>query len=216
MFDALYAAFGVVIIVVLVVTVAIGVRRSDAGPAIAAIGFSLLLVAGVGFNALLRSGQISDLAFLQIHFPIFYLGFALILAGADRVLGVRRRIGWLLFVLACVAAAVYLLTPILASYATAGGTLRVSQQVIFYLPLFVGIALIAIASYRARSWGVEAFALLVLAGVVRESGAIPSFGDAYLDLLGAFVPFTLAALCLGARAWSRGTFESTHPAKQLG
>jgi hypothetical protein len=158
-FDALYAVFGVVIVVVLVVTVVIGVRRSDAGAAIAAIGVSLVLVAGVGFNALLRSGQITDLAFLQIHFPVFHLGFALILAGADRVLGVRRRIGWLLYVLAYVAAAVYLLTPSLASYATTGDTVRVSQQVIFYLPLFVGIALIAIASYRARSWALEAFAL---------------------------------------------------------
>ena len=93
--------------------------------------------------------------------------------------------------------------------------MRVSQQVIFYLPLFVGIALIAIASYRARSWALEAFALLVLAGVVRESGAIPSFGDAYLDLLGAFVPFTLAALCLAALAWSRGAVESS-PARHVG
>ena len=215
LFDALYAGFGVVIVVVLVVTVAIGVRRSDAGAAIAAIGFSLVLVAGVGFNALLRSGQITDLAFLQIHFPIFYLGFALILAGADRVLGVRRRVGWLLYLLASVVATVYLLTPSLASYATAGDTVRVSQQVIFYLPLFVGIALIAIASYRARNWAFEAFALLVLAGVIRESGAIPSFGDAYLDLLGAFVPFTLAALCLAALAWSRGAVESS-PARHVG
>ena len=80
---------------------------------------------------------------------------------------------------------------------------------------FVGIALIDIAAHRARNWALEAFAMLVLAGVVRESGAIPSFGDAYLDLLGAFVPFTLAALCLAALLWSRGAVESS-PARHVG
>jgi len=38
LFDALYAVFGVVIAVVLVATVVIGVKRSNAGAAIAAIG----------------------------------------------------------------------------------------------------------------------------------------------------------------------------------
>jgi hypothetical protein len=149
-FDALYAAFGVVIVVVLVVTVAIGVRRSDAGAAIAATGFFLIVAGGVGFNALVRSGRITDLAFLQIHFPVFYLGFALILAGADRMLGVRRRFGWVIYVLACVGAAVYLFTPSLASYATAGETVQVSQEVIFYLPLFVKIALNPTTTEQAR------------------------------------------------------------------
>jgi hypothetical protein len=31
---------------------------------------------------------------------------------------------------------------------------------------------------------------------------IPPFGDAYVDLLGAFVPFTFAALYLCLIAWS--------------
>ena len=58
MFDALYVAFGVVIVVVLVVTVAIGVRRSDAGAAIAAIGFTLMLAAGVGSTRCYGPGRL--------------------------------------------------------------------------------------------------------------------------------------------------------------
>jgi hypothetical protein len=79
---------------------------------------------------------------------------------------------------------------------------RVSQQVVLYLPLFVGLALIAIRALRVGDSRLGAFALLIFVGVIRESGVIPSFGDAYLDLLAAFVPFTLAAMLLCLIAWS--------------
>jgi hypothetical protein len=98
-----------------------------------------------------------------------------------RLLAIR----WSAYGLAFAIAAIYLFVPGLALYAQVGDTARASQQVVFYL------------------WKLEAFALLLLAGIVRESGVIPSFGDAYLDLLGAFVPFTLAALVLTLAAWSR-------------
>jgi hypothetical protein len=58
--------------------------------------------------------------------------------------------GWLIYVLVCVGAAVYLFTPSLASYAIAGDTVEVSQQVIFYLPVFVGIALNRTTTEQAR------------------------------------------------------------------
>ena len=108
MFDATYAAFGTAITLVLIATIVLGVRRSDLGPVLAAIGFAVILAAGFAFNALMRSAQISDLAFMQLHFPAFYVGFALIVSGVDLLLSVRRRTSWLLYALACVIGSVYL------------------------------------------------------------------------------------------------------------
>jgi hypothetical protein len=212
MFDATYAAFGTAITLLLLATVALGLRHSDPGPVVAAIGFATISAAGFGFNAVLRSGQISNQTFMQLHFPVFYLGFALILLGADLVLSVRRRRSWLLYALACVIALAYLFTPGLMAYSTSGDATHASQQVVHYLPLFIGIGMLLVEAYRRKMWLLVAFGLLVLGGVIRESGAIPSFGDAYLDLLEAFVPFTLAATCLGLLAWSRAAV--LRPARQ--
>jgi hypothetical protein len=123
---------------------------------------------------------------------------SVILAGSDRVLGLggSGALRWSVYGGACIIAALFLFVPSLFLRAQVGDTVRVSQQVVHYIPLFVGATFVAVNAYRCRSWWLESFILLIVAGIVRESGAIPSFGDAYLDLLGAFVPFTLAALCL--------------------
>lgn len=47
----------------------------------------------------------------------------------------------------------------------------------------------------ARPW-LAAFAAFVLVGVLREATIIPSTDETLLDLLLAFVPFTVAVLCL--------------------
>ena len=205
MFDVVYSVLATTMAVLLLVTVITAPRRSGAGPVLVAAGFALILAAGVGLNELMRSGQIGDLTALQLRFVVFYIGFALILAGSDRVLapGGSRALRWSTYVVACVIAALFLFVPSLIASAPAGDRVRVSHQVVHYLPLFVGGAFLAVDAYRARNWWLESFILLIVAGIVRESGAIPSFGDAYLDLLGAFVPFTLAALCLAVLGWSR-------------
>jgi hypothetical protein len=207
MFDLLYGSFGAAIVVLLLVTVGLGLSRSDRAPVVVASGYAVILIAGIGFTELVRSDRIGDVAALQAKFLAFYAGFALILLGSELMLRAHpsRAIRWSAYGLACAIAGVYLFTPDLAAYARAGETTRVSQQVVFYLPLYVGLVLVAVESWRGPNRSLAAFALLLLVGIIRESGAIPSFGDAYLDLLGAFVPFALAALVLTHAAWSRRT-----------
>ena len=204
MFDFVYLVLAATMALLVLATVITAPRRSGAGAVLVAAGFALILAAGVGLNELMRSGRIGDLTSLQLRFAVFYIGFALILAGSDRVLarGDSRALRWSAYVVACVIGALFLFVPSLIASAPVGGTVRVSQQVVHYLPLFVGAAFLAVDAYRARNWWLESFILLIVAGIVRESGASPSFGDA-LDLLGAFVPFTLAAVCLAVLGWSR-------------
>jgi hypothetical protein len=128
----------------------------------------------------MRSGRFDVLTSLQLRFVIFYVGFALMLFGSDRVLGLggRRWVRWSAYAVTCVIAALFLFVPSLIVSARVGDTIRASQQVVHYLPLFVGATFLAADAYRARNWWLESFILLIVAGIVRESGVIPSFGQA--------------------------------------
>lgn len=174
-------------------------------------------MAGVGLN--LVSPLTGDLLYQQVHFTIFYLGFALLLHGIEALAWPTaaspssRRLRWLgrgAFGLAVAVAAVYLYDP--ASYTASGH--HVAQQGVFYLPLVVVLLLgatvpTAVALARpderalrtARLW-FAAFATLAFVGMLRESTLLPSSGEPMVDLLLAFGPFALGGVCLWLSARS--------------
>ena len=219
-FDFLYWSLGGIMLVAFIAAIArsvAGLRRPSAdrlqGEGILAIGIgaSLTLVVGFSLNAL-RSVT-GDLFYQQVHFALFYVAFGLILWGFDRV-GMfgdhssrprlaARAIVWAAFAVATGLAVVGLLTP--DSYRiVSGGDDRYVQQPLFFLPLFVvlaaGAARLPIwldTAQRAtvRPW-LAALAACMLVGMLRESNILPATNQPILDLLLAFGPFTLAALCL--------------------
>ena len=128
--------------------------RSDGELRIAAVGLGwaglgtlVALVAGVGLDLL--SPLTGDLLYQQLHFTIFYLGFALVLHGLETLAWPAdaspssRRLRWLgraAFAVAVAVAALFLFNP--ASYTVSGH--HVAQQTVFYLPLVVVLLLGAI------------------------------------------------------------------------
>jgi hypothetical protein len=154
-----------------------------------------------------------DLFYQQVHFVLFYFGFGAVLWGFDRVgmLGdrasgrgrARRTITWTAFGVATVMALVELLTP--DNYRVAShGDVAYVEELLFFLPIFVALTagavwlpswLVAAERQTTRPW-LAALAGLLLFGMLRESTVLPSTDQPIVDLLLAFGPFTLAALCL--------------------
>jgi len=218
-FDALYWAFGVVMLVAFLATITRSVAelrrggdpsRSEA-TLVVAIGALVALVTGFGLNAL-RSVT-GDLAYQQVHFGVFYVAFGLVLWGFDRVgmTGTRatragsavRAIVWGVFGLSVVVAALVLLSP--DRYrVVSGGDVRYVQETVFFVPVFVALAvgvawlpswLSPVERHSARPW-LAAVAALLVVGLLREATIVPSTDQPIIDLALAFVPFTLASLCL--------------------
>ena len=52
------------------------------------------------------------------------------------------------------------------------------------------------SALRWQSISFDVFAALVLVGMLREATLIPASGDSLVDLLVAFVPFTMGGVCL--------------------
>ncbi len=198
-------------------------RRRDLGISLAAVGVVVSLVGSMFFDTLAKSGLIGDLFYQQIHFPILYLGFALVLVGIDAVSSsvnrlkgsaqenqrwnrIRILIG-LLYILSVVVSALYLLNPATYTITFTGASQHVAQQQIFFLPLFLtlvvgtlSLPLLAFisgetASRRQLFW-FGLFAGLLLIGMLREATITPSSGDPLIDLLMAFGPFTIGSFCL--------------------
>jgi hypothetical protein len=195
-FDWVYFGFAAAIAGLLVTTIAGAIRRAFVPPVLIALGYLEILVAGVGLNELARSIQLENTVYFRLVFPCFYLGLGLILFGSQCArTGGNRYSVWITYGAACAIAGIFLFSPSLTAYVRTSEGSAASQQVVFYLPFFVGTALVAIDAVRTPRWPLAVFGLFIFLGNVRESGTI-SLGDPYVNLLAAFVPFTLAALVL--------------------
>jgi hypothetical protein len=222
-FDATYYALAGALAIIVGYTTILGFRirrtlvdstnRDRAlGVGLAAIGVAVSLYVGVSMDAMAKSGFIGDLFYQQAHFSIFYLGFGLMLYGIDVMIfsGRHPRIRALMWVayLATVAiSAANLLNLATYTISYSGGMQHVAQQQVFFLPLFlvlifgiIGMQRVASESEdRAQRWQSISFGLfasLVFVGMLREATIIPSSGDPFVDLLLAFVPFTIGSICL--------------------
>jgi hypothetical protein len=194
-----------------------GLARAGRGVGWAASGLVIVLVTGV--VAAFVSPVTGDLVGHQLRFTLFYVGFALVLGGMERLawpLGSGsptyrwRWLGRAALGASIVFAATFLLDH--ASYTASRG--RVAQQTVFYLPLVVvlliGLVLPLVlaarepgdrALRRARLW-FGAFSGLALVGVLREATVIPTSGEPLVDLLVAFGPLVMAGFCLALSEWS--------------
>jgi hypothetical protein len=171
-----------------------------------ALGALLTLVAGVGFLELERAVLIDSLLYQQAHFALFYVAFGLILSGVlatGRQWPIQWRILWWTgFAMTIAIAAVVLFDPTTYTFTQSGGRVNAVQQAVFYLPLvFVtaaGVLGLPTRAMRTRpqSIWVALCCGAVLVGLLREATIIPALGDPLLDLLAAFVPFTLGSVCL--------------------
>ncbi len=232
-FDLTYYALAIIITLLLAYSFFLGLRirravtgrngRSRAlGMSLVALGTAISVLVGVSFDILAKSAIISELLYQQAHFSVFYIGFALVLFGFLAALFAARGEGlpsgsqrsanrlqiflWILYILCVAVAAVSLLNPASYTVITSSG-LHYAQQPIFFLPLFVSLAMgivgLSIVAARLRSsslrghlaW-LDLFAMLVFVGLLREATLIPSSGIPLVDLLVAFGPFTIASFCL--------------------
>ena len=179
-----------------------------------ALGTILALIGGVSLDTLSKAGILGDLAYQQIHFSIFYAGFAAILYGFGLSFaippsrsGAIKIAAWILYAAAVVLAAANLFNPATYVVAASGGIQHYAQQRIFFLPLFYVLAaglilwVYSILSKkdllvrRNQPW-LGLFLLFLLAGLLREATIIPSSGMPVVDILVAFGPFMLASVCL--------------------
>jgi hypothetical protein len=228
-FDLIYYGLAVGLAVVLFVVAMKGMRlrrllpdrtsRSSAlGVTLAAVGVEATLVAGVTLEAL--RPMTGDLLYQQVHFAIFYLGFALVLAGVDQVASSRptltpvrvwaaARAGVWIAYAGVVGLSVWLLANAGAAATAQQRALHhVPQQPAFFLPLLLvlGVSTVVLAwlaTTRGAAHGtrgvvawLSAFTGLVLVGCLREATIIPSSGEPLVDLLVAFGPFAAAGACL--------------------
>jgi hypothetical protein len=193
-------------------------RTSALGVALAAIGVETTLVAGVTLDTL--RPVTGDLLYQQVHFSIFYLGFALVLSGVDQVASSRptltpvrawaaARAGVWIAYAGAVGFSVWLLANAGAAATAQQRALHhVPQQPAFFLPLLlvlsvstIVLAWLAIARGAADgtrgllAW-FSGFTGLALVGCMREATIIPSSGEPLVDLLVAFGPFAAAGVCL--------------------
>ena len=90
----LYYSLSAVSVVVLVYTMILGLKKRtglpDAtsrnqafGVALAALGFAVSILTGVVLDTLTKRAIITNLLYQQLHFPIFYVGVAMVLFGID-------------------------------------------------------------------------------------------------------------------------------------
>jgi hypothetical protein len=207
-------------------------RASALGVALAALGVETALVAGVTLDAL--RPVTGDLLYQQVHFSIFYLGFALLLRGVDqvassgptlrpvRVWAVARVGVWIAYA-GAVGFSVWLLANAGAAATAQQQAMRhVPQQPAFFLPLLLvlGVSTIVLA-WLATDRGSErgmrglvawfsGFTALALVGCLREATIIPSSGEPVVDVLVAFGPFAAGGVCL---ALALATLALTGPAR---
>jgi hypothetical protein len=224
LFDVLYWSFGLVILAFLTAALIRAGRHVDAkdpgrqadvGIAAIAAGALLALVGGFGLNAL--RPVTGDLFYQQVHFGAFYVAFGMVLWGMLRVRTADLPISappgpwfgaaaWTTFLIATVGVGFELLRPDTYRVVSAGGDVRYVQEVSFFLPVFIALAAGAIgllpllddarSSARRRAAWLVALAAFMSLGMLREATIVPSFDQPLLDLCAAFVPFTLAAICL--------------------
>jgi hypothetical protein len=210
-------------------------RNQALGIGLTAIGAATTVFTGVSLDTLFKSGSIGGLFYQQSHFLIFYAGFALIFYGlATVLLGPKdphflfvekrkefRILLWSVFALSVLVSLSYLLNPLIIY---SGGVEHVPQQTIYFLPLFVtavlGSVLVPLsilekerASRRIDMW-FGAFSIFTLIGVLREATLIPSSGNPLVNLLVAFGPFTIAAVCLLAPSHSGSSEQFEKERKQ--
>jgi hypothetical protein len=187
------------------------------GIALAAGGFAVTIFAGVFFDTITKRGIISDLLYQQLHFPLFYVGSAMILFGIDSSLLIVQKLFhsiaknphvkklrillWGVFTATVAISVFYLFTV------SAGPSQHVAQQPIFFLPIIlvilIGIIELPILTVVAKNSSLRNhlawFSLsmfLIFVGALREATIIPSSGEPLIDLLLAFAPFTAASFCL--------------------
>jgi hypothetical protein len=186
------------------------------GMAVGAVALGILasLVAGFGLNEIRRAT--GDVVYQVGHFSVFYVGFGLAVSSSIRLAspGGRTRLAiWSVYALSVAYAAAQLWRSIPAS-----GSEPMPQQVSFFVPPFVALALAtgvlvgpALGSARASAtarWLALAYPLFV-AGFLRESTIEPSTGKPIIDLLLAFGPFTVGAACVLGAALMVGRREQS-------
>jgi hypothetical protein len=177
-------------------------RNEAVAVSLAALGALLTLVSGVVSTDLDRAGLLNDLLYQQVHFSLFYVGFALILYGVIATASRWPLLLWLGLAVTCIIAATFLFNPDSYTYTQSGTRVNAVQQVVFYLPLFyvtaVGVLLLPFRMGRVHRHAVwfAVFCAVILMGLLRESTLIPTLGDPELDLLAAFVPFVVGTVCL--------------------
>jgi hypothetical protein len=237
-YDAIYYGICLTMTLVLVVTLIRGVRfrrRSvdsqrrahESGILTIAAGTAIAFVVGVGLNAI-RSST-GDLFYQQSHFVAIYVGFGMITFGVIHVLGTAPSneshgpARWTWPILRCLVWLAYAGATFVAGSALAHAdedipgllsrSTHVVQQVVFFLPVFVTLAIGAVTllglaavrvdpQWRRRSLaGLGLFAAMAFVGFLREATIIPSSGEPFVDLFMAFGPFVLAVvfLSLGER-----------------
>ncbi|MDA4124806.1 MAG: hypothetical protein OK438_05070 [Thaumarchaeota archaeon] len=206
-----------------------GLRTRATGTGLAAFGFAMIFVATTSFLALDRAALLGGFLYQQAQFVVVYVGAAMMLYGVTRTVFPEADAGletqradrekrflaalWIAFVVSVVIALTYLFNPSTYTVTVSGGTQRVAQEGIFYLPPFVifvagavGLPVFALrhrdSSIRRHAIWFGLFFVLELFGVLRESTLIPSAGDPFVDLLVAFIPFTAGGFCLFASALS--------------
>jgi hypothetical protein len=199
------------------------------GTGLAALGFVVVFITATAFLALLRAGALGGILYQQAQFSVAYVGIALMLYGVERTVTTaetsdpqpkranreRKLRGaiWIAFAGSVVVALIYLFNPSTYTVAVSGGTQHVAQQGVFWLPAFVafaagvgGLPVFALmtrdATARRHAVWFGLFFVIELLGVLKESLLIPSSGDPFVDLLAAFIPFTVGGLCLLASAFS--------------
>jgi hypothetical protein len=198
-------------------------RDRALGTSLTAVGALVANTGAVLLTAMLRGGLIGGVPYLQAEFLIVYAGFGAVLYGIEEILSATSAsdssIRWprsktelrvLLssaYALAVGFSAVYLLNPATYMISNSGATQHAAQQTVFWLPAFltlsVGIVLLLPAALKSEEVDVRKHAIwfvlcatLVLIGLLRESTVIPSSGDPLVDLLVAFVPFTVGGFSL--------------------
>lgn len=222
-FDAIYAILCVAMLLALADATFMGFRRrvrsSDRrfrqqtlGIASIAIGTALALLGGLVADAFLMDSPL----FQQFRFGAYDVGFALIVAGLDRILRASpaadalanwsRAVVWLAFLGTLSVSVFFLANP--RTFVMNQYGLQI-QLTIYWLPLLTAtllgaVLLLLVASRvserRAREhlmW-IGAFAALLFVGLLRESLIMPGLGSPLANLLVAFVPFVAGSLCLCA------------------
>jgi|GEM_PF-2903465 len=227
-YDTLYYSLSAISVLVLAYTMFLGLKKRHGLPdatslnqavgiALAALGFAVSILAGVFLDTLMKRAIITDLLYQQLHFPIFYIGVALVLFGIDSSLltaqksiqsqskkpGVKqlRILQWGVFIVTIAIAVFYLLTL------SVNPSQHVAQQPVFFLPVIfvisIGIVELPILAIMSRNSSLRKhlawFSLsmfLIFVGALREATIIPSSGEPWIDLLAAFGPFTAASFCL--------------------
>jgi hypothetical protein len=180
----------------------------SSGLGLASIGFASIIAEAAVLIAMLRSHSIGGVLYLQTEFSLAYFASAVILLGAimsARIDPRLRRISWLAFALSVCIAAFYLLNPGTYVITSSVGVEHAAEEEVFWLPAFTAMIIGAASLLSQRLSSIESggfstwFTLFFIAefvGIMRESTIIPSFGDPLLDLLAAFVPFSVGSVFL--------------------